>query len=120
MTALQMCWSDVSMTVERDILDHYETGVEADRLTTWARLEGERTRELLRRYLPPPPAYVLDVGGAEGAYALPLARIGYRVHLIDPVHRHVAAARAKSEAQSETPLAQANVGDARDLSGIAD
>jgi len=32
-----------------------------------------RTRELLGRYLPPPPAAILDIGGPEGAYALPLA-----------------------------------------------
>jgi hypothetical protein len=59
------------------IREHYGVGVERNRLTTWGRLEAERTRELLRRYLPEPPAVVLDVGGAEGAYALPLAAAGY-------------------------------------------
>jgi 2-polyprenyl-3-methyl-5-hydroxy-6-metoxy-1,4-benzoquinol methylase len=49
----------------------------------WGQLEAARTRQLLRRFLPPAPADVLDIGGAEGAYALPLARDGYRVHLID-------------------------------------
>ena len=33
--------------------------------------------ELLGRFLPAPPAVVLDVGGAAGAYALPLADQGY-------------------------------------------
>lgn len=108
------------MDVEPDMLAHYEITDEADRLTTRARLEGERTRELLHRFLPKAPAYVLDVGGAEGAYALPLARNGYRVHLIDPVPRHVAAAKANSEAQPDAPLAHAQIGDARDLSTVAD
>lgn len=108
------------MEVEREILTHYAVTDEGERLIARARLEGERTRELLRRFLPPAPADVLDIGGADGAYALPLARNGYRVHLIDPVARHVEAARANSEAQTDAPLAGVALGDARDLSGIAD
>jgi SAM-dependent methyltransferase len=96
------------------IREHYGVGVERDRLTTGGRLEAERTRELLARFLPGPPAVVLDVGGAEGAYALPLAAAGYAVHLIDPMPRHVDAARAASAAQPAR-LASAEVGDARAL-----
>ncbi len=101
------------MELDPAIVAHYGQGVERDRLTTWGRLEAERTRELLARFLPPPPAVVLDVGGAEGAYALPLARAGYVVHLLDPILSHVA--RAASSQQHETPLASAEVGDARAL-----
>lgn len=36
--------------------------------------------ELLERFLPPPPARVLDVGGGPGAYAAWLAGSGYAVH----------------------------------------
>jgi SAM-dependent methyltransferase len=57
---------------------------------------------------------VLDVGGAAGAYALWLAGSGYRVHLLDVVHRLVALARARS-AVAVDPLASASVGDARAL-----
>ncbi len=49
--------------------------------------------ELLDRLLPRPPAQVLDVGGGPGTYAAPLARRGYRVHLVDPVPLHVEQAR---------------------------
>jgi SAM-dependent methyltransferase len=59
---------------------------------------------------------VLDVGGGAGAYALPLAREGYWVYLIDPVPLHVEQATAGSMDQPETPLAGAEVGDARSLS----
>jgi ubiquinone/menaquinone biosynthesis C-methylase UbiE len=100
--------------IDSAIQEHYGIGVERDRLTTWGRLEAVRTRELLDRFLPEPPAVVLDVGGAEGAYALPLAAAGYEVHLIDPVERHVAAARAAA-ATAPAPLASASVGDARAL-----
>ncbi len=48
-------------------------------------------------------------------YALPLAREGYTVHLIDPVRLHVDQARAASALQRDAPLASAEVGDARRL-----
>ena len=57
----------------------------------------------------------MDVGGAEGAYALPLARAGYAVHLVDPLPAHIDTARAASAAQASAPLASAEVGDARAL-----
>lgn len=103
------------MRLSDEIASHYAQGVERDRLTTWGRLEALRTRQLLARFLPPAQAVVLDVGGAEGAYALPLAQAGYAVHLLDPVSAHVDAARAASARQAATPLASAEVGDAREL-----
>lgn len=97
------------------IAAHYQHDPERDRLRTWARLEAIRTRELLSRFLPAPPTVVLDVGGARGAYALPLAQDGYEVHLIDPWEPHVDAATACSLAQPDAPLASVAVGDAREL-----
>lgn len=68
---------------------------EEDRLRArpHGRLELARTQELLRRFLPAPPARVLDIGGGTGVHAAWLAGDGYRVHLIDPVDRHVDLAR---------------------------
>jgi SAM-dependent methyltransferase len=103
------------MDLDPEINLHYAQGVERHRLTSWARLEAERTRDLLVRFLPPAPAVILDIGGAEGAYALPLAREGYEVHLIDPVPSHVEAARAASATQRLKPLVGVELGDARDL-----
>jgi SAM-dependent methyltransferase len=93
------------------LADHYSPGLEATRLTRSAhgRLEFLRTQELLRRLLPPPPARVLDVGGATGVHASWLARDGYRVHVVDPVAHHVEAAAVLDEVTAE-------VGDARHLS----
>jgi hypothetical protein len=50
---------------------HYETvNGEATRLAQGIhRLEFERTKEILLRYLPPPPAQIFDVGVGPGAYA---------------------------------------------------
>jgi ubiquinone/menaquinone biosynthesis C-methylase UbiE len=97
-------------------LAHYETGIEAARLTSGhGPLELTRTKELLERRLPPPPAVVLDVGGGPGVYAAWLARRGYVVHLIDAVPLHVEQARRSSVAQPQHPLASAALGDARHL-----
>ena len=103
--------------LDAGILAHYEEGVERERLLRGGagRLEYLRTRELLARYLPPAPATVLDVGGGAGVYALPLAREGYSVHLIDPVPLHVEQAREASALQRDASLASAEVGDARRL-----
>jgi SAM-dependent methyltransferase len=102
-----------------EILGYYGRGSEEGRLLgTQGRLEYLRTRELLSRFLPPVPATVLDVGGGAGAYALPLARDGYSVYLIDPVALHVEQADAGSAAQPETPLTGVEVGDARSLSQV--
>jgi len=100
----------------REVLDYYALGEEKDRLDQDVfPLERERTRELLARHLPPPPATVLDVGGGAGAYAFWLAERGYEVHLVDPVPLHVQQAAEDSAARASGRLASARLGDARAL-----
>src|SRR5262249_59127787 len=62
-----------------------------------SQLEFARTKEVVLRYLPPPPATILDVGGAAVAYALWLAERGYQVHLIDAMPRLVEEGRRRSD-----------------------
>ncbi len=92
------------------VIDYYAAEDEGARLndSPHGRLELTRTRELLARLLPASPATVLDVGGATGVYASWLASLGHRVHLVDLVPAHVAAAAA-------LPGVTASVGDARAL-----
>ena len=78
------------------------------RLRAHGVLERVRTQELLARFLPPPPATVLDVGGGTGLHADWLAQRGYSVHLSDPVEEHVTVAWRL--------LVSSAVGDARCLS----
>ena len=99
--------------MDEGIRAFYDVGDERDRLSTWAWLEFARTKELLRRHLPPPPARVLDVGGGPGAYAGWLAELGYVVHLVDPVPLHVEQA-AEAARALRTPFTVAE-GDARSL-----
>jgi len=97
------------------IADYYERAPEEARLAQGPfQLEELRTRELIRRFALPPPATVVDVGGAAGAYALWLAQAGYSVHLLDPVPRLVAECPRLSAA-AQHPLASCRIGDARTL-----
>lgn len=103
---------------DQPIIAHYETGYERQRLDQGtSRIEFVRTKELLERFLPPPPAAVLDVGGGPGSYAAWLAGDGYTVHLIDPVPLHVEYARETAQ-RADQPFT-ASLGDARRLE-IAD
>lgn len=98
--------------VDEAVRDYYELGLEAERLTSGnGALELARSQELLRRYLPPPPADVLDVGGGPGVYSSWLALLGYRVRLIDPVPLHVAQAMLVAKSQPDRPF-DAMIGDA--------
>jgi ubiquinone/menaquinone biosynthesis C-methylase UbiE len=98
------------MSEREDLFAYYAGQDEGQRLFRFAhnRLELLRTRELLQRQLPLPPAVVLDVGGGTGVHAAWLAALGYRVHLVDVVPEHVRAA-------AEHGPMTAEVGDARRL-----
>lgn len=106
-----------------EIARYYQEVAEEGRLAAGpSQLEFARTKEVVLRYLPPPPATILDFGGAAGAYALWLAERGYQVHLIDPVPRLVEEARRRSEAAAMR-IATCQVGDAPELAysdGVAD
>jgi ubiquinone/menaquinone biosynthesis C-methylase UbiE len=98
-------------SIDPDVLAFYnERFREDDRLRVRAHgvLERVRTQELIARFLPPPPASILDVGGATGVHAEWLAAQGYDVHVVDPVEAHVAQAQ-------RVPGVTAEVGDARSL-----
>jgi len=98
-----------------DVVTFYERCPEESRFDAGrARLEFERTKDVLARVLPPAPCRVVDVGGAAGAYSLWLAARGYEVHLVDATPRLVEMARRRSAA-AEHPIASMSVGDARRL-----
>ena len=100
-----------------EILSFYRQTQESERLTNDVRgqIEFARTQEIITRYLPSPPAVVLDIGGGSGPYACWLAKAGYEVHLVDPVDLHIEQAKAASDQQPEHPIASVSLGDARAL-----
>lgn len=106
----------VEGVVARAFVQHYyDAYAEEERLDAGPfSLEFERTKEIVRRHLPPAPASIVDVGGAAGAYSLWLAALGHEVHLVDSSARLVEAARQRSS-HSAAPLATLQVGDATRL-----
>lgn len=101
---------ELSQRLPPEIVAHYAEGVERERLFGGtSRLELARTQLILRRYLPAPPARILDVGGGPGAYARWLTDEGYTVHLLDAVPLHVEQARAAANGYTTA------LGDARSL-----
>jgi SAM-dependent methyltransferase len=83
--------------MDEDVRRYYEGGVEQNRLSQGSSLiEFIRTKELLDRFMPPPPADVLDVGGGPGEYAAWLADRGYTVRLVDATPLHVAQAAERA------------------------
>ncbi|MHC4215032.1 MAG: class I SAM-dependent methyltransferase [Planctomycetota bacterium] len=89
---------------------------ESKRLTDgFGQLEQTRTEELIVRFLPKPPAVILDVGGATGIYSFFVAGLGHEVHLVDIVPNHIEQAKALSGKGDKPALASARIGDARSL-----
>ena len=67
----------------------------------WARIRYAVVGHTLERSLSdlgPGPHRILDVGGGDGADALPLAAAGHEVTVLDPSETMLAAAAAKAEA----------------------
>jgi SAM-dependent methyltransferase len=100
-------------SLEQHILRYYESGQEAERLESpFSHWEKVRTLDLLDRFLPRAPALILDVGGAAGAYAFPLAEMGYLVDLVDPVPLHIEQAKHRAAVGRHGPR-KFQLGDAR-------
>jgi SAM-dependent methyltransferase len=90
---------------------HYARGEEAARLDEPVGVvEYERTKEIVLRALPEPPAAVADIGGGPGRYARWLAELGYDVQHRDLAPGHVDQLRA-----SAPESVHARLGDARNL-----
>lgn len=107
--------NSIPPSIDRSIAAYYDQAPEETRLEQLPFvLEEIRTRELIQRHAPTPPATVLDVGGGAGPYAMWLTEVGYAVHLLDASPRLVAEARRRA-ASLPRPLVSCQVGDARRL-----
>jgi ubiquinone/menaquinone biosynthesis C-methylase UbiE len=96
---------------------YYAEFPEDERLKSgFGQLEFERTKIIVQRYLPSPPAVVADVGGGTGPYSFWLASLGYEVHLIDPSTRLVQVCKSRMQVNpSDAGPRTVEVGDARSL-----
>lgn len=55
----------------------------------------------LEKHLPGPPARILDIGGGAGQQAIPLARAGYELTILDPSAKMLAEAHRRLESEAE-------------------
>lgn len=96
---------DIDAGIQRYYGDVFD---ESARLTTRSAqgpLEFLRTQEIIRAHIP--AGRIADIGGGTGVHAVALSADGYEVELVEPVLRHVDAARAAG--------VSARLGDARRL-----
>ncbi len=98
----------------------YDASVEHE----WTRLERHRTEfavtlRAMTKYLPPPRASILDIGGGPGRYSIELAQQGYLVTLFDLSDALLQFARIKAS-EAGVELEGYVMGTGTDLSQFAD
>ena len=83
--------------ISRDIELFYTRVSEETRLEKGMGVfEFERIKSLIEKYITVNRATVIDVGGGTGKYAEWLARKGHRIHLVDPVLKHIHTAQRRA------------------------
>src|SRR5260370_31423260 len=83
---------------KRSIEQYYAEYPEHDRLrSARGQLEFERTKGIVQRFLPRPPAIVAGVGGGTGPYSFWLSSLGYATHLIEPSTRLAGRCRKRTQ-----------------------
>jgi SAM-dependent methyltransferase len=76
---------------------YYDKKPETHRLgSPDGKLEYERSKAIISRYLSSTPMEILDVGGGTGAYSFWLAALGHRLSFIDLSDVHVANVKARN------------------------
>jgi len=107
-------------TIDKDVLDGYNAGIEKNRLHTGLGLiEFERTKEILNYTLPPAPAVVYDIGGGYGEYSFWLAEQGYEVYLYDIAETNIKMA-AELSTKYNCQLKEMRTADARSIERPSD
>ena len=108
--------SRVRFSLSPEIRAYYSRDRERRRFdSAKGRLERERTRELILRFLPRRRSVIYDIGGGPGIYATWLARLGHEVHLVDPVAVHLSRAQTAAARRPRSAPASIRPGDARRL-----
>ena len=100
-----------------EIIAHYSRIAREDSRFRSVRgqLEYERSKELIRRFLPRRRSVIYDVGGGPGSYSFWLAQRGHEVHLVDPVPLHIRQAKQAAVRDPRAAPVEIVLGDARAL-----
>lgn len=105
------------MTDFEKVKNYYRNFNEDKRLSNdnSGKLEYEMTMRNLKKYLPK-EGTILDLGGATGAYAVPLAQNGYQVYLADLSVELINQAKEKVKKENISNIISCDVVNAIDLS----
>ncbi|MHB0864619.1 class I SAM-dependent methyltransferase [Paenibacillus sp. SEL3] len=97
-----------------EILAYYDGGAEIGRLERGiGKIELERSKEIISRYLSESTHVIYDIGGGVGVYSSWLAELGYEVHLFDLSSQAIEFARQQ---QLNNPIiSKLETADARNL-----
>lgn len=97
-----------------EILAYYDGGAEIGRLERGiGKIELERSKEIISRYLNKSTHVIYDIGGGVGVYSSWLAELGYEVHLFDLSSQAIEFARQQ---QLNNPIiSKLETADARNL-----
>lgn len=103
------------LDANEEVLEFYNNGAEIGRLERGiGRIEYERTKEIILRYLPKERAVIYDVGGGVGMYSRWLGELGHEVHLIELSPNAVEYAK-NINSSIGYPIYSLEVGDARNI-----
>lgn len=105
------------MTDFEKVKKYYSEFDEKNRLTKdySGRFEYEMTMKILNKYLPS-KATILDLGGAAGAYTIPLAKKGYEMYLADLSEKLINQAEVQIEKENIEKVKSCDIVNAIDLS----
>jgi ubiquinone/menaquinone biosynthesis C-methylase UbiE len=103
-------------TIDKDVLDSYNKGIEKNRLRTdLGLIEFERTKEIILENIPQKPSVIYDIGGGYGEYSWWLASLGHRVYLYDISEKNIEMADDLQDEYKNISLEAKEVADARSI-----
>lgn len=107
----------MNMTDFEKVKKYYSEFDEKNRLIKdySGRFEYEMTMKILKKYLPS-KATILDLGGAAGAYTIPLAKKGYEMYLADLSEKLINQAKEQIEKENIEKVKSCDIVNAIDLS----
>ncbi|TMM31280.1 class I SAM-dependent methyltransferase [Polaribacter aestuariivivens] len=84
--------------ITKQLEDFYNKASEETRLDSgMGFFEFERIKSLIERHIKKPNSTIIDVGGGTGKYSEWLSEKDHKVHLIEPVEKHIKLAKKRAD-----------------------